>query len=281
VSAVATHVPVLVAEVLAALAPAAGGVLLDGTVGLGGHAEAWLDACARAGAVGRVVGLDRDPEALALARQRLEAVHPGRALLVHASYERAPQAVRDADLDQVDAALLDLGVSSLQLDDPRRGFSLQAAGPLDMRTDPGQPGPTAADVVNQRSEEQLARVFAELGEEPATAGGRHGRRHPATRVFQALRLEVNDELGRLARGLPRVVGTVRVGGRLAVVSFHRLEDREVKRFLRRGELAGALRLLGDATAARQEQRANPRSRSARLRAAEVLGSVPPSPEEAA
>lgn len=293
------HLPVLLREAIDGLVPAAGAVLLDGTVGLGGHALAWLDATVRAGAAGRVVGVDRDPAALAAARTRLDAAHPGRAELSCATYDAAPSAVVAAGLLHVDAALLDLGVSSLQLDSAGRGFSFQASGPLDMRMGGESDGETAADVVNRRSEDELARIFAEYGEEPAAVrvarsvvaerlrapfrdtlrlaetvaratGGRHGRLHPATRVFQALRIEVNDELGCLRRGLPAVASTVRPGGRIGVISFHRLEDRAVKRFFESGELRGALRVVGDVAPGPAETRSNPRARSARLRLAERL-----------
>lgn len=295
----AVHLPVLVREVLHALRPAAGATLLDGTVGLGGHALAWLEATATAGGVGRVTGIDRDPQALAVARERLDAAFPGRAHLLQGSYEDAPAAVTASGGAPADAALLDLGASSLQLDEPSRGFSFRAPGPLDMRMDPASTGETAADVVNRRSAEELERIFSDYGEEPAArrvaaavveerrrapfrdtlrlaetvaraTGGRRGKLHPATRVFQALRIEVNDELGRLRRGLPAVASVVRPGGRLGVLSFHRLEDREVKRFLSEGERRGAFRELPSATARPDEVRRNPRARSARLRAAEVL-----------
>ena len=295
----ARHVPVLLQEVLEALRPVAAATLLDGTLGLGGHGLAWLDATASAGEPGRLVGLDRDPGALEQARERLEERFPGRTSYHTATFEHAGEAVRDAGLDDVDAALLDLGASSLQLDTPERGFSFRAPGPLDMRMDPAAGGETAADVVNDRPEGELARIFADYGEEPAApriareivrergrapfrdtlrlaetvsraCGGRRGKRHPATRAFQALRIEVNDELGCLERGLPAVLGTVRAGGRAAVISFHRLEDRLVKRFFAEGEHRGALRGVGSRTPSREERDRNPRSRSARMRAVEVL-----------
>ncbi|MCG3134782.1 MAG: Ribosomal RNA small subunit methyltransferase H [Planctomycetes bacterium] len=291
------HRPVLVRETMEALAPSAGAMLLDGTVGLGGHAGAWLRATAAAGGLGRVVGLDRDPAAVRIAAERLEGEFPGRATVRHASYEDAAGVCREIGAEP-DAALLDLGASSMQLDDAARGFSFQAPGPLDMRMDSASGGETAADVVNRRSEADLERIFADYGEEPAAArvaralvadrqkapfrdtlrlaesvsravGGRKGRLHPATRVFQALRIEVNDELGRVRRGLPAVASVLRDGGRLAVLTFHRLEDREAKRFLEDGERRGALSLLPDALPAPSEVASNPRSRSARLRAALV------------
>lgn len=297
-----SHRPVLVRETMEALAPTAGAVLLDGTVGLGGHADAWLRRTEALGAVGRVIGLDRDPAAVRLAGERLESAFPGRATLRHASYEDAARVCRELAAAP-DAALLDLGASSMQLDDASRGFSFQAPGPLDMRMDASSGGETAADVVNRRREDELERIFVEYGEEPAAArvaravisdrakapfrdtlrlaetvaravGGRKGRLHPATRVFQAIRIEVNDELGRVRRGLPRVASTLRAGGRFAVLTFHRLEDREAKRFLEDGERQGALRLLPDALPSPDEVASNPRSRSARLRAAFVTRPLP-------
>lgn len=297
------HVPVLLQETLEHLDPFPGAVLLDGTVGLGGHASAWLDATEESGEAGRVVGLDRDPEALGHAGSRLSERHEGRFSLHLSSYEDAAAALDDAGVESVDAALLDLGASSLQLDDPERGFSFRAPGPLDMRMGAGgtlgDGAETAADVVNSRPVEELARIFREYGEESGadrvaaaiekerrrapfrdtlrlaevvsqSLGGRKGRRHPATRVFQALRIEVNRELERVERGLPVVARCVRDGGRMAVLTFHRLEDRLVKRFFREGKGRGAFRVLPDRTPSGGERAANPRSRSARLRAVEVI-----------
>ncbi len=299
------HVPVLLAETISALGPAPGAVLLDGTVGLGGHSLAWLRATTGAGAVGRVLGLDRDAAAVAVATERLDAAFPGRATVRRSSYEDAAS-VCAATGTRPDAALLDLGASSMQLDDASRGFSFQAPGPLDMRMHASRreagddaPDETAADLVNTRRADELARVFEEYGEEPAArriadaivedrrkapfrdtlrlaetiaraTGGRHGRLHPATRVFQALRIAVNDELGRLERGLPAMAGTLSAGGRLGVITFHRLEDRATKRFLDDAAGRGVLRLLPDVTPSRDEVSRNPRSRSARLRAAVML-----------
>lgn len=296
---VAAHVPVLLREVLEALAPRGGATLLDGTLGLGGHSLAWLEATAAAGATGRVVGLDRDAEVLERARERIEERFPGRLHTRHGSYEECAAALEDAGIDAADAALLDLGASSVQLDDPARGFSFRAAGPLDMRMDPREEGVTAAEVVNGAPEEELERIVSEYGEEPAArrvarriveerarapfrdtlrlaevvaeaVGGRRGRLHPATKVFQALRIHVNDELGRLRRGLPAVAASVRPGGRMGVISFHRLEDRLVKGFFAAGQ-GDRFREIGSRTPGREEERTNPRSRSARLRAVEVLG----------
>lgn len=290
----AVHVPVLLDEVLDALAPTAGGVLFDGTLGLGGHSSAWLGATAAAGALGRVVGTDRDAEALAEARSRLESEYPGRVHFHHGSYEEVAAARDAAGLPPFDAALLDLGASSLQLDRAERGFSFARPGPLDMRMD-ASAGVTAADIVNEWRPAELERIFREFGEEPGAArvadaiaaerrrapfrdtlrlaeavaratGGRRGRLHPATRVFQALRIAVNDELGRIERALPLVAAELAPGARFGVLTFHRLEDRLAKRFFRDGERAGRFEVLPDRTPTRAEERANPRSRSARLRA---------------
>ncbi len=296
----AVHVPVLLVEALESLQPAAGGVLLDGTLGLGGHASVWLERCAAHGDAGRVVGCDRDADALRQAGERLEEAYPGRLHAHHGSYEEAPVAVAAAGLASVDAALLDLGVSSLQLDAPERGFSFQAPGPLDMRMDLAS-GRTAADFVNAAPEHELADAIRRYGEEPHSArvaraivlarrrapfrdtlrlaeciaeatGGRRGRLHPATRTFQGLRIAVNDELGRLERGLPTVLGCVRVGGRVAVITFHRLEDGIVKRCLKGAVQAGTALALDDRTPSREERGRNPRSRSARLRSVEIVSS---------
>ncbi len=293
-----THVPVMAKETIDALAPAPGATLLDGTLGLAGHAMAWLDATARLGQVGEVFGIDRDESALVEARRRIEGAYPGRVRTHHGSYEAAPEAVAAAGRASVDAALLDLGASSLQLDSAARGFSFEKPGPLDMRMDLSGKGETAADVVNKRTLPELAKIFADYGEEPQAqkiahavvverakapfrdtlrlaetvaraTGGRRGKLHPATRVFQALRIAVNDELGRLRRGLPAVASTVRKGGRMAVISFHRLEDREVKGFFKDGEGRGRFRVVREATPTDRETTTNPRSRSARLRAVEI------------
>ncbi|NBC32181.1 MAG: 16S rRNA (cytosine(1402)-N(4))-methyltransferase RsmH, partial [Alphaproteobacteria bacterium] len=242
------HRPVLLEEVLAALAPADGATFVDATFGRGGYARALLEAAAC-----RVDGIDCDPEAVAAGRA-LEARYPGRFAMHRGHF---------GDMDAlvpgpVDGVALDLGVSSPQLDNPERGFSFRADGPLDMRMS-GE-GPTAADVVNTLPEAELARILFELGEErqsrrvaralvaarqqaPVTRTAaladlvrREVRRSkdgidPATRTFQALRIYVNDELGELDRGLSAAERCLRPGGRLAVVSFHSLEDRRVKRFL--------------------------------------------------
>ncbi len=283
------HVPVMAGSVVSLLAPAPERVLLDLTVGAGGHAEAFLQASAPTGSV---VGVDRDPAALQLAAEHL-ASHGSRVRLVRADYVSALRQLAGEGL-QPDAILLDLGVSSMQLADPARGFSLREDALLDMRMDP-QGASTAADVLNRSAEPELARILREYGDEPAaerlarafatrrrqrpfrttgdlrevveaTLGRRGGKVHPATRTFQALRIAVNGELDLLRAALPLALERLAPGGRLAVISFHSGEDRLVKEFFARSARAGH-RLLTPRplVADREEQRTNRRSRSARLR----------------
>jgi 16S rRNA (cytosine1402-N4)-methyltransferase len=305
------HVPVLYQAVLAGLRPAPGSTFIDGTVGAGGHAAGLLEASSPDG---RLLGLDRDPAALEVAAARL-APFGGRARLVQASYTRMAEVA--AGFAPVDGILLDLGLSSLQLADPGRGFAFQTDGPLDMRFDPASPL-TAAEIVNTWPLDELADIIYRYGEEPASrriaqaigaarpvrgsaqlaeivaaaVGGRRGPRgrgrriHPATLTFQALRLAVNNELEAVAAVLPVAVGLLKPGGRLAVISFHSLEDRIVKNYFRqqsRGPEPDPARPLPDPfeptlalvtrkpiSAAPEEQAENPRARSARLRIAERL-----------
>ncbi|HEY2880240.1 16S rRNA (cytosine(1402)-N(4))-methyltransferase RsmH [Nocardioides sp.] len=252
-----SHVPVLLDRVVALLQPALGhegAVLVDATLGLGGHSEAVLARCELA----RVVGIDRDPEALRLAGERL-ASFGDRFVGVHATYDEIPDVLTGLGLDHADGVLFDLGVSSMQLDVADRGFAYREDAPLDMRMDPTI-GPTAADVLNTYPRDELTRVLREYGEErfapriaaavvrerdlepfstsarlvellyeqiPAPARRTGG--HPAKRTFQALRMEVNDELGVLGRAIPAAIDVVTVGGRVVVESYHSLEDRLVKR----------------------------------------------------
>ena len=292
------HIPVLLAEVLAALSPRPGELIVDGTFGAGGYTRAILETGAS------VVAIDRDPDAVAAGRE-MERQYQGRLRLVE-----APFSTLDRQVEAADGVVLDIGVSSMQIDEAGRGFSFRADGPLDMRM--AQAGVSAADVVNTFKAGDLARIFGFLGEERhagriarmiearrqkrpfertldlADAIETHvGRKpgdkiHPATRVFQALRIYVNDELGELARALLAAERVLKPGGRLAAVTFHSLEDRIVKRFIaeRADAPAGSRhmpqaqaraptfrRLGGGRTPGEAELAANPRARSARLRAA--------------
>jgi 16S rRNA (cytosine1402-N4)-methyltransferase len=305
------HEPVLLAEVLAQLDPREGGRFLDGTVGAGGHAEAILD---RTGPSGRLIGLDVDPAALAEARRVLIRFGE-RAVLVRSNFALLDVVASGHGLAPLDGILLDLGLSSLQLADERRGFSFRAEGPLDMRADPDL-SVTAADIVNSWDERELRRSFGELGEETEAgrvaaaivrrrmrepflaaddlgrfvAGVKTQRRRgidPATRVFQALRIAVNHELENLQLGLEAALRALRPGGRLAVISFHSLEDRITKQFFVResrdcicpphlptcvcGHRAG-LRVVTrrPLRADSAEVARNPRARSAALRIAEKI-----------
>ena len=300
------HEPVLLREVVATLDPQPGGRFIDGTLGAGGHAAALLAACSPDG---RLLGFDRDPAALAFAARRL-APFGERFTPVQGSYGDMATVAPAHGFAAIDGILLDLGLSSRQLEDAERGFSFLKEGPLDMRFDPQQ-GATAADLVNNLSAEELTDIFRRYGEEAQSrriarlivshrplgtttelAGliehelGRRGRpgRHPATKVFQALRIAVNDELGEVNRGIRAAIDLLRPGGRLAVISFHSLEDRLVKQFFRAAArdcvcppaqpvcTCGARAVVRLVTrkaiqASPEEIAANPRSRSARLRVA--------------
>jgi 16S rRNA (cytosine1402-N4)-methyltransferase len=289
------HVPVMRAEVVEALAPARGGVFVDGTLGLGGHAAAVLEAGAT-----RVIGIDRDQEALALAGERL-ASWGDRVSLVHADYRQLEAVLDRLGIDRVDGLLVDLGVSSLQLEGAGRGFSFQRDEPLDMRMDRTS-GPTAADLVAALTERELADLIFQLGEErysrriaraivesrreqPVATTGQlaaivrravprrgYSPINPATRTFQALRIRVNGELDGLDRFVETACGRLATGGRLAAIAFHSLEDRVVKHTLRRlaADEAMGLRLLWrkPRQPTEAEVAVNPRARSAHLRAAE-------------
>ena len=285
------HVPVLLAECLDMLAPAIegpGAVLVDGTLGMGGHTEGALDRFPEL----TVIGIDRDPQAIALASERLERFGD-RFRAVHTTYDRIDEAVAEqcGSGARIDGVLMDLGVSSLQLDEAERGFAYSKDAPLDMRMD-ATSGPSAADLLATASEGELIRILRTYGEEkfaprmaiPAPARRTGG--NPAKRTFQALRVAVNDELTILERALPRALASLRVGGRLVVESYQSLEDRIVKDVLRRGstssappglpiipdDMAPSLRLLtkGANKADQAEQDHNPRSASVRLRGAELI-----------
>jgi 16S rRNA (cytosine1402-N4)-methyltransferase len=306
----------LVEDVVRLLAPQPDDLIIDGTLGGGGHAHALLTAQPAA----TLIGIDRDPAALAAAERRLAPV-AGRVHLVHGSYADIPEHLRSLGFEAADAVLLDLGMSSLQLDDPSRGFSFRREGPLDMRMDPSS-AVSAATLVNESSPDELLAILRSYGEE------RHARRiisaierrrqtkpietttelaetvrravpqrhhrpglDAATRTFQALRIAVNRELEALDRGMPAVWSILRPGGRFAIISFHSLEDRPVKQFFRRmADPCICPRDLPECLCGRtpeaailtprpirpsaEEIEANPRSRSARLRAAQVLPQVP-------
>ena len=283
------HVPVLFTQVLAALAVRPGGSYIDCTLGGGGHSLAILE---ESGPDGRHLGLDRDPDALAAAQQRLEA-YTERLTLIQTSFAELGSVARQARFGEVDGILFDLGLSSLQLADPERGFSIQHDGPLDMRFDASQEL-SAAEIVNHWPEGDLADLIFQNGEEPrsraiaraivrrrplrstaelasAVASALHtrGKVHPATRTFQALRIAVNDELEMVRQALPQAIDLLRPEGRLAVISFHSLEDRIVKNFMREQQQLEKLKILTKKplTATEAEIEANPRSRSAKLRAA--------------
>lgn len=309
-SAAATpaHLPVLLAEALDALAIKPDGTYVDGTFGRGGHSRAIL---ARLGPAGRLIALDRDPAAIAAGREIADA----RFTLVHAAFSRMAAVLDELGVAQVNGVLLDVGVSSPQLDDAARGMSFRFDAPLDMRMDTTQ-GETAADFLARADQSEIEEVIRDYGEErfahalakalviarqqqrisstgqlaalvAAVVRTREPGQHPATRTFQALRIHVNRELEELSLTLPQALGRLAPGGRLAVISFHSLEDRIVKRFLRdaanppqppkgvpvrAADLPPpAVRLVGKALrAGRAEVEANPRARSAVLRVAEKL-----------
>jgi 16S rRNA (cytosine1402-N4)-methyltransferase len=307
-----THVPVLLDRVVALVAPALqqpGSVMVDATLGLGGHTEAVLDRCPEA----RVIGIDRDTHALDRSRERL-APYGERVTFVHAVYDEIGEVLREQGLGHVDGVLFDLGVSSMQLDVRERGFAYAEDAPLDMRMN-DTTGPTAADVLNQYPVEELARILRQYGEErfarriaesvvrerakePFTTSARlvelirdaipaPARRtggHPAKRTFQALRIEVNDELSVLRRALPAAIAAIGVGGRVVVMSYHSLEDRLTKQAFAEGTRSTVppdlpfvpegseppLRLVtrGAEKASETEIEENPRAASVRLRAVE-------------
>jgi 16S rRNA (cytosine1402-N4)-methyltransferase len=301
------HRPVLVHETVELLAPRPGALVVDATCGGGGHTEAILQTGAD------VLGLDQDPDAINFAGERL-ARFGARVTLRQANFRNARQVLDELGIVGIGGAVMDLGVSSRQLENADRGFSIMRNGPLDMRMDPRREL-TAADVINTYSEEELTHLFRELGEEPAARRiaaqlvkqrkttpfretvqlaraiekivWRHGRKHPATQVFQALRMEVNDELRALEEGLLTLTSRLERGARIAVITFHSLEDRIVKNFFRdrsretldrpewpepRPNPDYALKLITSKPLEpdETEQRTNPRSRSAKLRVAEKI-----------
>lgn len=308
------HIPVLLEETVSALAPKPGCVYIDGTLGQAGHASAVMRL---AGPTGRLLGIDRDREALVRAAANLKRDGiPGSHTLVHGAHGDIERLARENGFDAVDAILLDLGVSSDQLDTPERGFSFRQDGPLDMRMR-NDAGETAADLIARLSVQEMTTLFRELGEEKRAAaiaraidrerqkapftrtvqladcvaravGPAHTKgRHPATRVFQALRMAVNDEMGDLRRALEAGLRLLKPGGRLAILTFESLTDRVVKQTFRahcgqevslqqggsewRGELPRTAAIFRKAVAGQPEElEANPRARSAKLRAVRRL-----------
>jgi 16S rRNA (cytosine1402-N4)-methyltransferase len=285
------HPPVMLREAMGMLEPGPGGIYVDATVGLGGHAEEILKLI---GPEGMLIGIDRDDEALKMARERLgnDAV-----ILIRGKFSDLKDLLRGKGIDEVDGVLFDFGVSMMQFKDAGRGFSFSSDEPLDMRMDRSQ-GLKAGDVVNTYPEKELGKILREYGEErlaPKIARaiktyrakkrittcreladlvlgvyrGR-GKHHPATRTFQALRIEVNDEIGEIRGGLDAAAGLLRKGGRLCAISYHSLEDREVKTFIREADRQGLLRTLTKKplTPSYDEIRGNRSARSAKLRGAE-------------
>ncbi len=283
------HVPVLFSEVLEKLHLQAHDLVIDVTLGAGGHARGLLDAI---GPDGRLLGFEADPRTLSTTMTELAEA---RLVGVNNNFRDLATVAAKHGFINVSAILFDLGVSSMTLDEGQRGFSFQQDGPLDMRFDPTQQSLTAAEIVNTWSAAQLADIFVrygeihrpdslidmivtrrhaspfqtttDLAEAVASIWRRRGRAHPATTVFQALRLAVNDELGALASALPQAVELLRPAGRLAVITFHSLEDRLVKQWGKQAAATGTIDIITKHVIApsRAEQQRNPRSRSAKLR----------------
>ena len=305
------HIPVMLKETVDALNVRPGGTYVDGTLGRAGHS---CEILRRAGDGATLVGIDRDPVALKESGEKLSAFAGANIKLLHGNHGDIAGLAHGAGIESVDGVLLDLGVSSPQLDDADRGFSFRADGPLDMRMDPSK-GRTAADIVANSDEDSLVRIFRDLGEEPNARRiaraivqnrladkfsttlqladfvekivGRRGAHHPATRVFQALRMAVNDEIGELKRALEGGLDILAAGGRFAVITFESLTDRIVKQFFAEhegrevslqaggstweGKLPRVLRKPRGAVApSEDEMKSNPRSRSAKLRVAERI-----------
>ena len=286
------HIPVMHAEVLELLVPAPGQILVDATVGGGGHTRLLAE---RVAGTGRIIGLDQDAAMLERARPRLDGLP---VTLVHERFDRLLRVLAELGIAQVDGVLADLGFSSDQLEAPERGLSFQQSGPLDMRLNPTAGGETAGDLLRRLSERELADLIFRYGEERFSRRiarrilevrrqaplqtteeladlvrrciprprGRRPTIDPATRTFQALRIAVNDELGALDRLLEALPACVRPGGRVVVISFHSLEDRRVKQALRNRDLWEVL-TRKPLQASEEEIRNNPRARSAKLRAA--------------
>ena len=289
------HVPVLLSAVLEGLHLQPNEMVIDATLGGGGHTRAMLEATAPSG---RVLGIEADARTLDQTKNSLQP-YGSRFIAAHGNFRDLRRIANDNGIGAVDGILFDLGLSSIALADPDRGFSFQHDGPLDMRFDPTTQTLTAADIVNGRSADELAQLFRDFGQEPvavriaaalvrqrpfmttsqlATAieqvKHRRGRIHPATQVFQALRIAVNDEYGAIEAALPQALELLTAGGRLAVITFHSGEDRLVKYWMKRMAVDERLRLDTKhvIVAPRAEQVANPRSRSAKLRIITKLSS---------
>ncbi len=288
-----SHIPVLVDEVIEILAIKKDGVYVDATLGSGGHTERILE---KLGPSGRVIGMDRDIEAVERTTQRLR---DKRLIAIHASFSELFETIRGADLKEVDGIMMDLGVSMNQLKDPERGFSFQSDARLDMRMDKTQ-SLTAEEIVNRWSLKRLEQIIREYGEErfarPIARAiiterqkgpiyscrqladivmkikRKRGRIHPATKTFQALRIAVNNELEELLQGLRQSVDLLRSNGRLAVISYHSLEDRIVKRFFVKAEQDGLMQRITKKpiVPSEEEIRANPSARSAKLRGGQKI-----------
>lgn len=286
-----THIPIMVSQIAELLLRNPDGVYMDGTLGLGGHTHFFLT---RLGPQSKVLGFDKDEEALAMARER---VNDTRLQTFHASYAQAPEILRTVGIEQIDGLLLDLGLSSYQLDNPERGFSLLQDGPLDMRFDLSATL-TAADIVNTWPLQEIMRILTDYGEERQaekialailaarkqtpiqttqqlrqiveSVVPRYGKRHPATQTFQALRMACNSELETVAQALERLPGLLAVGARMAVLTFHSLEDRLVKNQFKTLASSGDFQLVNKHALAPdyEEVRQNHRARSAKLRVIE-------------
>ncbi len=292
------HIPVMLKEVMNYLSPKPGGVYVDATLGLGGHATEILRCI---GPRGQLIGIDRDAKSLERAKEKL-APYLDQCTFIHGNYSQMDAFLKNLNINQVDGILIDLGISSFQLDDPLRGFSLQANGPLDMRMNQEE-GRSAFDVINSYSPDELISIFQDFGEERYSKrivrhlvnrrdehpiestkelaeiiiravpfGGGGQRIHPATRVFQAIRIAVNKELESLQEALNKSMDLLTVGGRIAVISFHSLEDRIVKNIFREFKGKNIVEILTKKPLRPTEEEVslNGRARSARLRVAERI-----------
>jgi 16S rRNA (cytosine1402-N4)-methyltransferase len=288
-----SHIPVLAKEALELLDPQPNDILVDATVGLGGHAALLAD---KLGPQGRLIGIDQDEQALRIANDNLTSFND-RVVLVRGNFRNLDKLVENAGYQSVDGILLDLGFSSLQIETGERGFSFLHNAPLDMRMDATGQGQTAAEIANHASFNELVEILREYGEEPKAesiakrmlefrkkrpiettydlveiVGGNPGKIHPATRVFQALRIATNQELAALNEVLPKAIELLAPGGRLAVISFHSLEDRIVKNFFKNKATGGRIELLSKKAIqpSWEERKRNPRARSAKMRGIKKL-----------